>query len=80
MLREKLCAAQVGNDWPSDVQYTVNLLINRIDQHRPLGPDGKHGSLHTTTCGCEDKQEHPCGDWPAPCNCDNPETHDRDLL
>ena len=20
--------------------------------------------------------EHPCGDWPAPCNCDDPETHD----
>src|SRR5690606_19944127 len=20
--------------------------------------------------------EHPCGDYPAPCNCDDPETHD----
>lgn len=20
-------------------------------------------------------QEHPCGDYPAPCNCDDPETH-----
>lgn len=19
----------------------------------------------------------PCGDWPAPCNCDDPESHDR---
>lgn len=21
------------------------------------------------------KEEHPCGDCPAPCNCDDPETH-----
>lgn len=21
-------------------------------------------------------EENPCGDYPAPCNCDNPETHD----
>jgi hypothetical protein len=33
----------------------VNRLIQRIDTHRPLGSDGKHGRLHTPTCGCEDK-------------------------
>src|SRR5690606_32602427 len=27
------------------------------------------GRAETTT-------EHPCGDYPAPCNCDDPETHD----
>lgn len=24
-------------------------------------------------------EEHPCGDWPAPCNCIDPDTHDRSL-
>lgn len=23
-----------------------------------------------------DEERELCGDWPAPCNCDNPETHD----
>lgn len=80
MLREKLCSAQVGNDWPPDVQVVVADLINLIDVHRPLGPDGKHDDRHTPTCGCGDRPQHPCGDWPAPCNCNNPDTHDRDLL
>lgn len=30
-------------------------LVDEIDRHRPLGPDGKHGDLHTPTCGCEDR-------------------------
>jgi hypothetical protein len=30
-------------------------LVEEIDRHRPSGSDGKHGNLHTTTCGCEDK-------------------------
>lgn len=30
-------------------------LYDEIDRHRPLGPNGKHGNLHTATCGCEDK-------------------------
>lgn len=55
-LREKLCAAQVGSDWPPDVKMLVTTLIDRIDLHRPIGPDGKHGSMHTRTCGCEDGQ------------------------
>lgn len=24
----------------------------------------------------KEPSEHPCGDYPAPCNCDNPEVHD----
>lgn len=31
-------------------------LIRQVDVHRPLGPNGKHGKLHTTTCGCEEKR------------------------
>ena len=23
-----------------------------------------------------EQTQHPCGDWPAPCNCDDPQTHD----
>jgi hypothetical protein len=65
MTREALCAAQtnllrrgeMGIDvdrvplWMDDIQA----LINQIDLHRPLGSDGKHGNLHTPTCGCEDR-------------------------
>jgi hypothetical protein len=31
----------------------IGRLIAEIDRQRPLGPDGKHGDLHTPTCGCE---------------------------
>lgn len=55
ILREMMCAAQQGNDWPEDVRLAVHDLIDRIDLHRPLGLDGTHGDHHTETCGCEDK-------------------------
>lgn len=32
----------------------INRLIGLLDLHRPLGSDGKHGDLHTPTCGCVD--------------------------
>lgn len=54
MLREDLCRRQT-EPLPPDVQQEISRLIQRIDSHRPLGPDGRHGNLHTTTCGCEDK-------------------------
>lgn len=54
MLREDLCRRQVQADqWPSDIASAVDVLINMIDRHRPLGQDGSHGDLHTPTCGCE---------------------------
>lgn len=53
-LREDLCRRQI-TDLPPDVKQAVSNLISRIDTHRPLGPDGKHGRRHTDTCGCEDK-------------------------
>ena len=52
-LREDLCRHQ-AEDLPYDVQSIVAVLIRWIDHHRPLGPDGTHGDLHTPTCGCED--------------------------
>lgn len=54
-LREHLCSDATGNDWPPDVRVAVNDLINLIDVHRPLGPDGNHDYRHTETCGCLDK-------------------------
>lgn len=61
MMREYLCRFQsmVIRFTPSDqrtpeVPYLQH-LINEIDKHRPLGSNGKHGTLHTETCGCEDK-------------------------
>lgn len=32
----------------------IQRLINLLALHRPVGPNGKHGSLHTPTCGCDD--------------------------
>jgi hypothetical protein len=55
MLREDLCRRQVqqSDQWPSAIASAVDVLINMIDKHRPLGDDGKHGDLHTPTCGCD---------------------------
>jgi hypothetical protein len=56
MLRERLCVEQTRADqWPESIRSAVDVLINMIDRHRPLGPDGKHGDRHTATCGCVDK-------------------------
>jgi len=55
MLREVLTEAQTAS-WRRPYRADrINALIAEIDHHRPLGPDGKHGDLHTRTCGCEDK-------------------------
>lgn len=57
MLREHLCQdqARYQGQWPSDIDSAVDVLVNMIDRHRPLGSNGKHGDLHTSQCGCEDK-------------------------
>ncbi|MBL5975355.1 MAG: hypothetical protein D3X82_16805 [Candidatus Leucobacter sulfamidivorax] len=38
-------------------QYRPYLLelSKQLGKHRPVGADGKHGDLHTETCGCEEK-------------------------
>lgn len=59
-LRETLCMAQgavglVYAEREANPHITrLQRLIDQIDRHRPLGPDGKHGNLHTATCGCTD--------------------------
>lgn len=61
MLRETFCVAQTAvgqrTDDPRTPEHIARLqrLIDKCDQHRPLGPDGKHGQRHTPTCGCEDQ-------------------------
>lgn len=60
MMRETLCIAQnaiheSSVNWSRSVSKRIQKLINELDKHRPIGPDGKHGDLHTSTCGCEDK-------------------------
>lgn len=59
MLRETLCRAQsnvahreTDRDAIECDMRIIGGLIRQIDAHRPLGPDGKHGDLHTATCGC----------------------------
>jgi hypothetical protein len=60
MLRETLCVAQadvlLNNISSRRREHSDRLqrLIDECDRHRPLGHDGKHGDLHTPTCGCED--------------------------
>jgi hypothetical protein len=63
--REALCAAQsaLGQRARGGIDVgrvplwvdRIQALIDQIDVHRPLGNDGKHGNLHTATCGCEDR-------------------------
>ena len=63
--REALCLAQTALHAWAGSGINANLvpgyvdrigdLVNEIDVHRPLGPDGKHGDRHTATCGCEDR-------------------------
>lgn len=63
MLRETLCVAQsavaANASWyvsrGREHIDRLQRLIDECDRHRPLGPDGKHGDLHTPTCGCEDR-------------------------
>jgi hypothetical protein len=63
-VRETLCVAQAAvaksrrpdPGVPGHVQR-LGRLIAECDRHRPLGTNGKHGSLHTATCGCEGVSE-----------------------
>lgn len=89
--REALCLAQtaLGTEGYGGWRYQasselIQRVINEIDRQRPLGPDGKHGELHTETCGCERPGLH-CAHWhlgngccrcgdskkPAPCTITN---------
>lgn len=61
MIRETLCVAQSAIAHSAAAAYRrsehidrLSCIIQEIDRHRPLGPDGKHGDRHTATCGCED--------------------------
>lgn len=48
----RIAATRTGN---ASHRRLLNHLIEQLETHRPVGRDGKHGSLHTRTCGCEDK-------------------------
>jgi hypothetical protein len=59
LLRETLCVAQsrIGNSPLDEGRKHEHIdrlqrLIDECDRHRPLGADGKHGDLHTPSCGC----------------------------
>lgn len=53
MLREYLCKQQ-GYAPDERSQRVIQVAIDMLDSHRPIGSNGKHGDRHTTTCGCED--------------------------
>lgn len=51
-LREVLCAQQT-NAPDEFTRAEIGRLIRLMDLHRPIASDGKHGNLHTPTCGCD---------------------------
>jgi hypothetical protein len=60
MARELLCFAQSAiKAYPHKMHNQeaqmdrLQRMIDQIDVLRPLGVDGKHGSLHTLYCGCD---------------------------
>lgn len=55
-LREKFCVAQ-QQETSQVMKDLYGDLINQLDMHRPLWPDGKHGNgrLCTSTCGCAER-------------------------
>lgn len=65
MVREHLCLAQAALatrirsgldvDRARRAIDQIQTLIDRVDEHRPVGSNGKHGIGRCTgTCGCED--------------------------
>lgn len=52
---QSLVNRQGGGNLEPIMNTFLQNLIDQLEQHRPTGSDGKHGNLHTTTCGCEDK-------------------------
>ena len=65
-VREALCTAQSAMHYLDRINSAqisrhyyavISHLLEDIDRQRPLGSDGKHGNLHTETCGCEDKEQ-----------------------
>jgi hypothetical protein len=60
MLQETLAVAQaaignsehVGDRKQSHIDR-LQRLIDECERHRPTGVGGKHGDLHTPTCGCQ---------------------------
>lgn len=58
MLQEYLCSQYVYA--PDEVtRRAINDLVGILCLHRPTGSNGKHGDLHTPTCGCDDLAEYP---------------------
>lgn len=62
MLGEALAVAE--NRLLSEPQYRslarhLGGLLRQVNHHRPTGTDGKHGDLHTATCGCDDANPQP---------------------
>lgn len=62
MIGEALCYAETAllNFYPVTDQRTryaaiIADLLADAHRQRPVGSNGKHGDLHTPTCGCEDK-------------------------
>jgi hypothetical protein len=55
-LTEAICGQQVYA--PDDeTREAMNDLLDILERHRPLASNGKHGNLHTPTCGCDEKEK-----------------------
>ena len=52
-LIEALCSQQVYS--PDEAtRDEISRLLEILHAHRPVDNSGKHGMLHTPTCGCDD--------------------------
>ncbi len=53
LLTEYLCS-QLPYVPDTPTREAIEHLIGVLHSHRPVGSNGKHGDLHTPTCGCDD--------------------------
>ena len=51
-LGEKLCVQQMFAP-DAETREAIGNLLRILERHRPTGSNGKHGNLHTPTCGCD---------------------------
>lgn len=53
MARETLFGILADDRLSNEDAIRIERMIDQIDVHRPLNPDGKH-TMHTPTCGCDE--------------------------
>lgn len=73
LIRDTMADAVLSSDWLREVKEQAwrEGHIEGFSHHGAARCKGNPNSPHRQ----EASNGHPCGDHPAPCNCDDPETH-----